>query len=96
MIFFAEFPVRQILKLFAGLFREKFASEGAKCAFGRYKMAKISHKEPKRLYPRNNRQAGVLDQFVANIIKAPQKVQATQPCNKHRKPSLSVGLAESL
>ncbi len=43
---------------------------------------KFPIKEPKRLYPRNNRQAGVLDQFVANIIKAPQKVQATQPCNK--------------
>ena len=48
MIFFAEFPVRQILKLFAGLFREKFASEGAKCAFGRYKMAKISHKRAQK------------------------------------------------
>lgn len=48
MIFFAEFPARRILKLFAGLFREKIASEGAKCAFGRYKMAKISHKRAQK------------------------------------------------
>ena len=44
MIFFAEFPVRRILKLFAGLFREKIASEGPQYAFDRYKMAKNSRK----------------------------------------------------
>lgn len=48
MIFFAEFPVRRILKLFAGLFREKIASEGPKYAFDRYKMAKISHKRAQK------------------------------------------------
>lgn len=90
MIFFAEFPVRQILKLFAGLFREKFASEGAKCAFGRYKMAKISHKKSPKGYI-----LGITGKL-AFLISLSLTLSKLRRKSKQRSPATNTGSLRSL